>query len=550
MMVCDWSFLSICLVKAGSSTPTIFGFSEFLAALALLVIVYTITDARYKFRIATAPFNLPNVTFPVIALIGFGTLTTEVWVAESWPTFTWNLSQALWQSIFALTFLIIVLLWLWFAFISPPKFTKRNHKRFYAVVYTYVMQSKQDEIKMLSDELACNLANIVKKANEIDGNDVGDKNNDECKTAYDLIYLLSNKNFCDAIALYSPHTAIVFFNALNKESGIHANCFNIITSLISNSFLNNKNSLIYHENDACFSGLLGHQKTLSRAMFGNYFTFSQITGNTVLDTDYVDTSKWDSEQVEKYCNLVLIAFEAYIKSNRWGWHSAELFRAIHTIQGFAGEIYKINGQENLYSHEEFKKYSIAVNFAKTLADLLDEQDEIPVPFILRSKKDRNTEDFYDHIASLYYELIHISCYISKPVMTCWFVQHNTVWASLFDSYSKSGKAKKIILHKVRRRLYNSIKEFETYPNYQASRILGFCLNIFSIVDKGNGLPLKKAVWRWIENNYSKLYKENNKLAEAALMEGIEYDPEKNAIVIVSRGRMGKASNRKYWYLNS
>ncbi|MBA6383658.1 hypothetical protein H4J45_09755 [Colwellia sp. BRX10-6] len=547
-MNCDWNILSVCLVKAGSSTSTIFGFSEFLSALALLVIVYTITDVRYKFRIATAPFNLPKASFTIIAIIGIGTLMSEIWVAEKWATVAWNLSQALWQSIFALTFLITVLVWLWFAFIKPPKYGKSNYKRFYKVTYQYVMQAKESEIRMLSDELVNHIPDLVKYANTVNGNDVKSQNCKMSRKAYELIFLLSNKNFCDTLAAYSPHTAIAFFNALESEKTIHANCFNIITSLISTSLLNNKNSLIYHENEHYRSGLLGHNKALSRAMFGNYHIISQVRGNTVLDVDYVSSSKWDNEQISKYCELVLISFRGFVESGYWYCHSSELFRALSTIQGFAAQLHKTDNTRDMYSQVEFKNFDTVVGFANSLTQIIAEQKTPPDCIKLKNSDKLNNQSFYDHIAALYFELIHFSCYISEPMMTCWFIQHNTVWGKLFDNFEKDSKAKKIILHKVRRRLFNSIKEFEKYPNYQSARILGFCINIFSIVHKGHGLALRKAVWSWVDNNYSKLHKQNPKLAKAALMDGIEYDEEKNAIVKVGRGSMGKKPTRTYWKL--
>jgi hypothetical protein len=547
-MVCDWEIFSICLVKAGSSTPSIFGFSEFVAALALLVIVYTITDVRYKFRVATAPVNLPLITFPIIALIGLGTLISELWVAESWPTFTWNLSQSLWQSIFAMAFLVVVLLWLWYAFISPPKFSRWNHNRFYNVVYSYVVQSKRDEIKMLSDELHVHLPKIVAQANKIHGNDVESAESEVQKTAYELIFLLSNSNFCDALAIHSPHSALAFFDALNNEKCIYANCFNIITSLISSSFISNKSSLIYHEGDSHASGLLGHQKSLSKAMFGHYKTFSQIRGDTVLDLDYETSNRLDGIQFKKYCDLVLLSFESFVKEKRWLMHSAELYRAIGQVKHSVLGLTSINGRDDLYIHEEFVRFKQAVQFAQRLVEILDKQDKIPAVGVLRKRGDRNNEDFYDHIASLYFELIHISCYVNKPMMTCWEVQHNTVWVSLFNSYTEPGKAKKIVLHKVRRALYDSIKEFETFPNYQASRILGFCINIFFTITKGEGLALRKVVKTWVESNFSKLHADNPKLADAALMEGVEYSPVKKSIVRVYRASMGRPPKKKYWRL--
>ncbi|HLD08870.1 MAG TPA: hypothetical protein VJB68_02340, partial [Methylophilaceae bacterium] len=74
--VCYWLF---CFVPVGTSTTVkIFGFSEFLTALALLAVIYTITDVRYKFRIAVTPGFLYIATFYLIVIIGLQTLLTEV----------------------------------------------------------------------------------------------------------------------------------------------------------------------------------------------------------------------------------------------------------------------------------------------------------------------------------------------------------------------------------------------------------------------------------------------------------------------------------------
>ena len=64
------------------SVERIFGFSEFISGLALFVIVYTITDIRYKFRIKVSR------VFPVskysIILIGFIALSCDVYFAQKW----------------------------------------------------------------------------------------------------------------------------------------------------------------------------------------------------------------------------------------------------------------------------------------------------------------------------------------------------------------------------------------------------------------------------------------------------------------------------------
>ena len=74
----------ICFVAVDTTVPKFFGFSEFLAALALMVVVWTTTDIRYRFRIATAPLPLHRLTFVSIGSVGVLTLLTDLWRAEGW----------------------------------------------------------------------------------------------------------------------------------------------------------------------------------------------------------------------------------------------------------------------------------------------------------------------------------------------------------------------------------------------------------------------------------------------------------------------------------
>ena len=50
--------------------PKFFGFSEFLAGLALMVLAWTIGDIRYRFRVRSAPLPLQGVTYTVVAAVG------------------------------------------------------------------------------------------------------------------------------------------------------------------------------------------------------------------------------------------------------------------------------------------------------------------------------------------------------------------------------------------------------------------------------------------------------------------------------------------------
>src|SRR5215203_3700728 len=46
---CTTEYLGVCWVKAEPTNHSVFGFSEFVTALALLALIYTVTDVRYRF---------------------------------------------------------------------------------------------------------------------------------------------------------------------------------------------------------------------------------------------------------------------------------------------------------------------------------------------------------------------------------------------------------------------------------------------------------------------------------------------------------------------
>lgn len=144
---------------------SIFNFTTFVTALALLVIVYTIVDVRYQFRIAVSPLPLFKITFFFIILIGFGTLITDVWFAEVWSIPLIISDQIVWQGIFGFIFLSMVILWSYFAFIQPPIFGKSNYKRFVTTLLKIIVKGSSSELNIIADELGRSASSIIKFTN-------------------------------------------------------------------------------------------------------------------------------------------------------------------------------------------------------------------------------------------------------------------------------------------------------------------------------------------------------------------------------------------------
>src|SRR5688500_10758573 len=81
--MCAYEFAGLCFLPI-AATASFFGFKDFIAAVAILVLIYTVTDVRYRFRLEVAPLPLFGIAYFLIGLIGFGSLAVDVWIAERW----------------------------------------------------------------------------------------------------------------------------------------------------------------------------------------------------------------------------------------------------------------------------------------------------------------------------------------------------------------------------------------------------------------------------------------------------------------------------------
>jgi hypothetical protein len=85
-------------------------------------IVYTVSDVRYKFRIAAAPIRIVGVTYILSGLIGLSSLLVSVWFAMRWPVPSFLSSQVLWQAALAVLFFSLAMTWVWYAFVRPTTY--------------------------------------------------------------------------------------------------------------------------------------------------------------------------------------------------------------------------------------------------------------------------------------------------------------------------------------------------------------------------------------------------------------------------------------------
>lgn len=530
--ICYWI---ICFVPQGKEIPRLFGFAEFISSLALMVIVFTLTDARYRFRIAVAPTSLYRLTYGLIAFIGIATLITEVWIAEAWPVPRTYFSRAIWQATLGALFLCVFMTWAWYAFIRPPIFGKRNAARFATALYWLIVRGSDDELPAIADELGRSAHSLVEISPEVPEHNSNQPHpqsaRDASSYAYEVLLLIANRKFCRHIATSAPETAIALFSEAAEQKKYRLPLGKFAVN-ISSEALTQKDSILYHEGDRFASDLLGAIRPFSRALYGNFELVEGLASfnQSPLDIDYRDQAKWDSTTWEKYCSVTLLVLKSYLDDSRQP-HSYAIHRAFSDIQGALSGLHRATGAGDEFFHtDDYKRFKVVVEFAIEACNLISDCKQQPWLDALRLRADQYGRTIYDQIARLMFEVVFMASTVKSPVWTAWSVQHNDVWSSFMET-SENSLAWKIVRFKLRRLIYNEVLRM---PNYKGARIVGLCLNVMGLVDHKNTYgrsyrPLAIAVRTWAQKNYRELHQKYPPVAEAILVGSLRYDQKENRL---------------------
>lgn len=540
MQCVDYLF-GICLAPT-KGTASLFGFKDFIAALALLVIVYTISDIRYRFRVAVAPIPLFKITYALISVIGFGTLLTDIWISEKWlvPN-TPFITTAIWQGVLAVLFLGLVITWMHFAFIRPPIFGRKNYYKYAQELYRIILKGSEAELPVIAHELTASAKSLVTFAAGLAKLKTEAKGKlKPCAESYasDMLLLIANRKFCRHLVASSPITAIRFLDQVVEAKAYHVP-IGLFAQNVSTEAIHNKDSGLYHEDEGYNSGLLGYIKPFSQALYGNYELVEALQHHSPLDIHYKSVWAWDADQFETYCRVTQMTFKSYLEGGHWWQHSYVLTRALNDIQETASraiwEIKKAGDDGG----DAWHRLRAGVDFIKDSINAIGELEPPPEARTLRIKREQRNrlrdEDFYDRFAEVMFEIIHSAAYIEGPPNKAWGIHHNSVWDNFFGR-SADTRAWNIVHFKLRRLLYDEIRDLESLPNYKAARVLGICLNVMGLtIHKRSGndkedAALKAAVLAFTRRNYLRLREVNSEIADACLIGGITFDAEHSRLV--------------------
>ena len=150
----------------------------------------------------------------------------------------------------------------------------------------------------------------------------------------------------------------------------------------------------------------------------------------------------------------------------------------------------------------------------------------------------------EDVVNLYFDILLDSTLVSQPEILCWSIQHNLIWGGGATSIQPS-KTRSVVRFRLRRKLYDKIREMDRFPNFVGARVLGYCLNVlgFHFIDRhkfrlhAEDYPLQRVVIHWTKRNFRRLAEEYPNLLDASLQGFVSYDVERRRLVRVSGNKI-------------
>lgn len=539
---CVRTLLGVCFVIPPESDGGIFGFAEFVQAFALLVLIFTVTGIRYQFRVETAPIRLWLLTYWASGAIGAFALLSDLWFAQRYPLPWFLASQAYWQVTLGSLFLALALTWLWFAYVRPPKFGRTNAYRFTGAVYHYVMQGIDSDLSIVADEIGRSANSIIEMASAaLDEKHVrhrrdGGKPRAE-DYACDLLLILGNRRFCRHVASNAPNTAMALFRAVAKTKRYDVPMSQFSSALATEAILN-KDSMLYHEDAGFFSGYFGYTRPFTNTIFGDFdFVEALATnGNSPLDVDLDVRWKFDGKQLEAYTRATLTTFKAALARGNPRLHSYALNRAFGIIENACSDLYKLNDPLSPQEKSDIRdRLRAVVGFINDAIEAM-QKSGLQKPKLRRRGESYKWqyEDHHDKIAQLIFDVIGHAAAVKTKEFEGWSIQYSAVWSRL-SNFDQS-ETRTIVLFKVRRLLYEEIKDIGAHPNFKNAAYLGYCLNVLGLAEgkkrdfRHDEFPLRKIVISLARKNYLALVERLPNVAAAVLIGTISFDQEKKQLV--------------------
>lgn len=523
---CNTSSSWLCIEPANAGTAaSTFGFSEYLAALALLLVVFAISDFKYRYRFELTRLDWRKIAFYVSITIGALILVVDLYFYKKWPVISILNDPNVLKLGLGAIFLILVFFLYRIAFLRPPIFNARNSQAYFLAMRHHVARGNPDHLVVVADELEFSIKSVLSLAAY--ANPRGSTCRGGAEDAHELMLLLADRKLCRVMVDRSPVVVAKLFRYAS-ELGTPPRSFGLFARNAGAELVTNEKSSLHTEDSGYDSGYFGYTKPVTRSVFGQFDLVERLAREhcSPLNPWRQSGSEFNPKQLEAYARASMIFMESYLNSSQKQQHSTAFLQILDLFSHATHGLYKLNGSTVEYSSIEARKLRITVRFLNDLVSLVD-RSGIDHEGALKPRNHLNL-GIHDRIAKVIMNILRDVSGVREPVWTCWSIQYNSAWVDLFGGYNMN-PTWKVVNFKVRRLLYEEIKAIPYETFFQGASYLGLCLNVFGL-NKGpiggfsRGFnPLKEAVLRWTKKNYLSLMEEYPDVATHCILGSISFD---------------------------
>lgn len=523
MFGCDQPLVQICL-EAATYSPTgrLFGIAEYLSACAILLLVLSVSDYRYRLRLSLAGLGGQRGAFIGGSFIGLALMLVEFWFLKGWPVPAGMNDLALIQLVLGAGFLGIVLYCCWAVFVHPPVLKVGSARRWAHYIYGAIGVGDQSRLAVLAAELGASIKPMLDLAERRRPN--SSETSPEV-SAWLCIQLLGDPRMVKALVRSAPWTVAEIFSQL-KGRNLQELPIDALTANIGSELVTAKESPLSWETVG-YTGYFKRFQPVGTAVFGDSELVEQLSypwGPLSL----LGHSSWrlEPEQASNYAEALLIFTRDLVRTQRLESHAFN--RAIDNLANAGMSISEVDGRAgSVHTDPAVGTFRAATKCASEIMKMMDKGK-----FKYRGNWRTDDRSVCAALADAIIDLIHHATYVRGPKDTAFLVHHSSLWGQLWSFHD--GPIHRLIQKMVRRRLYLKIKEMDESANYMSARLLGYTLSVLGLSAERYFpkwvRPLKVVVMNWAKRNYLTLHRDYPLVAEAVLIGSITFDAETGELV--------------------
>ena len=523
------SVLDICLAPVSAPELRVFTFPAFLAGGAWLLVLWTTSRFEHKFRIRTARFYLPALTFWPAVSLGVLVLLNDVWLAHRLPVFCWGfLPSGLWEGFLAAVLLLLPVSWVFSVLLYPPVFHPSASRRFADLVAQHVAWLPRKRLSVLAGELVRSVPSLVSCAAASSGNLPPPPS---CRDAQAVLSALGNTRFAEEVVAKAPDFLCSLFSCMSHQR-VYPPAASALARNVIQVALRDPDSFLHRETTPYDAGLLGQERPVTQSILGSPALLEAFPG-------LLDPPPFTGDPLpETQCEAYLRALEFAVASS-----SRDALPACPgPVSGAISQLHDVVIPHGCFSHPSTSasfsfrhgmRLYFFISFLREVLRILDRLSFRPPRVVRHENGWIRRETFLDVLAYAFWEAVFAAGAFRGSRSESWSLQYGAVWSELFPFGEPDGPASRAVRLRVLRIIYGHIKDLEAHPNYRGAAALRFCLNVLGWTktrDSERSVSLfHTAVLRWTSKHWRALNRRSPRVSRACLPVGTTYDSSRRVL---------------------